>query len=149
MLLPFINFKIKNFEFQILNFESILNVLMDKSTNKYNLEERTALFGEDIIEFCKTIKQDAITRPIIIQVVRSATSVGANYMEANGASSKKDFRNKIYICKKEVQETKHWLRMIAKAAVDKKNDIMKLWEEAQELTLIFGKIVATLNKGKD
>ena len=54
----------------------------------YDLEERTAKFGESIIVLCKKIKQDTITRPLISQLVRSATSIGANYMEANGASSK-------------------------------------------------------------
>lgn len=110
----------------------------------FDLEERTGKFGEDIIKFCRTIKQDIITKPIINQIVRSGTSVGANYCEANGASSKKDFKNKIHICKKEIQETKHWLRMIVTAVPDKKDEARKLWQEAQELTLIFGKIVATL-----
>lgn len=111
---------------------------------QYDLEERTAVFGENVIKPCKQIKQDAITKPTISQVIRSATSTGANYCEANAASSKKDFRNKIFICKKEVQETKHWLRMLATCAPDKKNEIRKLWQEAQELTLIFGKIVSSL-----
>ena len=113
---------------------------------KFDLEERTAKFGEDIIKFCKTIKQDTITRPLINQIIRSATSVGANYCEANGASSKKDFKNKIHICKKEIQETKHWLRMISTASPDKKEDSRKLWQEAQELTLIFGKIISSMKK---
>lgn len=117
---------------------------MTKFQNKYNLEERTAIFGENIIKLCKTIKQDVIVRPIINQIIRSGTSVGANYCEANGASSKKDFKNKIYICKKEVQETKHWLRMTATCAPDKKDEIRTLWKEAQELTLIFGKIISSL-----
>ena len=75
--------------------------------SKYDLEERTAVFGENVIELCKQVKQDAITKPIISQIIRSATSTGANYCEANAASSRKDFRNKIFICKKEIQETKH------------------------------------------
>lgn len=112
--------------------------------SKYDLEERTAVFGENVIELCKQIKQDAITKPIISQIIRSATSTGANYCEANAASSRKDFRNKIFICKKEIQETKHWLRMLARCVPDKKNEIRKLWQEAQELTLIFGKIVSSL-----
>ncbi len=73
----------------------------------FDLEERTAVFGENVIEFCKPLKESAITRPLISQIIRSATSVGANYQEANGASSRKDFRNKIHICKKEAQETGH------------------------------------------
>ncbi|OIP78942.1 MAG: four helix bundle protein [Candidatus Portnoybacteria bacterium CG_4_8_14_3_um_filter_44_10] len=112
--------------------------------SKYDLEERTAVFGENVIELCKQVKQDAITKPIISQIIRSATSTGANYCEANAASSRKDFRNKIFICKKEIQETKHWLRMLARCVPDKKNEIRKLWQEAQELTLIFGKIVSSL-----
>ena len=80
---------------------------MTEFQNKYDLEERTAKFGEDIILFCRSIQQDVVTRPIISQLIRSGTSVGANYMEANSASSKRDFRNKIFICKKEAQETKH------------------------------------------
>ena len=67
---------------------------MTKLINNYNLEERTAKFGEDIISFCKIIKQDSINNSIINQLIRSSTSVGANYMEANGASSKKDFKNR-------------------------------------------------------
>ncbi len=88
-----------------------------------------------------------VIRPLISQIVRSATSVGANYMEANGASSKKDFRNKIYICKKEIKETKHWLRMLsAVIEYNQKREAWIIWNEAQELTLIFGKIAGTLNK---
>lgn len=107
---------------------------------KYDLEERTAKFGEEIIKFAKTLEKNEISRPLISQVVRSATSIGANYMEANQASSKKDFNNKIYISKKEANETKHWLRMIAVASQDKKEQCRKLWQEAHELTLIFAKI---------
>ena len=69
-------------------------------------------------------------------------------MEANGASSKKDFRNKIFICKKESQETKHWLRMLAAATSDMKDSIRVLWHEAQELTLIFQKISLTVTEKK-
>jgi len=121
---------------------------MAEIRNNYDLEGRTAKFGEDIIGFCKSIKQDAVTRPIISQLIRSGTSTGANYMEANAASSKKDFKNKIFICKKEAQETKQWLRMIAKCVPKRKEEIRELWKECQELTLIFGKIVSKL-KGRD
>lgn len=111
--------------------------------NKYDLEERTAKFGENIIDFCKSLKEDFICKSIISQLVRSATSVGANYMEANGASSKKDFLNKIFICKKESQETKHWLRMLAKCFPGEKEKIRKFWQEAQELSMIFHKITSS------
>ena len=108
---------------------------------EYDLEERTARFGEVIIEFVKTLSRDSINDPLIRQVVRSGTSIGANYMEADGAESKKDFQHKISICKKESKETKHWLRMIAKANPNRKDQCKKLWKEAQELTLIFSSIL--------
>jgi len=116
------------------------------SKNNYDLEERTALFGENIIKFCKTVKLDTISRPIVNQLIRSGTSIGANYMEANGACSKKDFQNKIFICKKETQETKHWLRMLKTVLTGRDDEINMLWQEAQELTLIFQKIISSLRK---
>ncbi|KUK84205.1 MAG: hypothetical protein XD98_0101 [Microgenomates bacterium 39_6] len=106
----------------------------------YDLEERTALFAEEIISFTQKTLRDPVAIPIVTQLVRSATSIGANYMEANGASSKKDFKNKIFICKKEAMETKYWLRMIAKVDKKQADKCRKLWQEAQELTLIFSKI---------
>src|SRR3989338_1594442 len=111
---------------------------------KYDLEERTAKFGELVIKLCKSLPQNVITKPLIHQLIRSGTSIGANYMEANGASSSKDFRNKIFICKKETQETKHWLRMLAEGVPEKQTELRKAWKEAQELTLIFQKITTTL-----
>ncbi len=119
---------------------------MTEFLNKYNLEERTSKFGENIIDFCRKIVQDVVTKPITSQLIRSATSIGANYMEANGASSKKDFRNKVYICKKESRETKYWLQMIAKADLETKERVAILWKEAHELTLIFSKILLTIEK---
>ena len=117
---------------------------MNDSKNNYNLEERTAKFGEEIVKFCRKTKDDRISNPIVNQLIRSGTSIGANYCEANGASSKKDFKNKIHICKKEAEETKYWLRIISTANSDHKDSARKLWQEAQELTLIFGKIVSKL-----
>ena len=112
----------------------------------YDLEERAAIFGENIVVFCRTLKQDAVTYPLINQIVRSATSIGANYCEANNASSKKDFRNKIFICKKESEETKYWLRLLTKSFPEKKEELRKLWKECHELTLIFQKIVSTIDR---
>jgi four helix bundle protein len=119
----------------------------DNTQIKYDLEERTAVFGESVIRLCKGIKQDTITKPLIQQLIRSATSIGANYMEANGASSRKDFAHKIFICKKEAQETKHWLRMLMSCIGDKQYEAQALWNECQELTLIFQKI-ASSTRGK-
>ncbi|MEK7085163.1 MAG: four helix bundle protein [Patescibacteria group bacterium] len=107
---------------------------------KYDLEERTARFGESIIMFVGSLPRNEINRPLISQLVRSATSIGANYMEANEASSKKDFKNKVSICRKEANESKHWLRMLAHANSVQREKCKDLWKEAHEITLIFSKI---------
>ncbi|OGD92066.1 four helix bundle protein [Candidatus Curtissbacteria bacterium RIFCSPHIGHO2_02_FULL_42_15] len=117
------------------------------SSKKYDLEERTAKFAEKIIELAKKAPKNVVTIPIINQLVKSGTSIGANYCEANGASSKRDFTNKIFICKKESKETKYWLRMLAKAVEELKGECQDLWREAQEYTLIFSKIAANLKAG--
>jgi four helix bundle protein len=108
---------------------------------KYDLEGRTAQFGEAVIGFVRTLPQDPVNNPLINQIVRAATSIGANYMEADGAESKKDFQHKISICRKESKETKHWLRMIAKANPGRQAECQALSKEAQELTLIFSSIL--------
>jgi four helix bundle protein len=113
----------------------------NQNKNKYDLSERTAKFGEAVIDFVKTIKESNISRPIISQLIRSATSIGANYMEADCAESKKDFRHKIGICKKESKETLHWLRMLARAEVGSQEVCRNLYRECHQLVLIFSAIV--------
>jgi four helix bundle protein len=113
---------------------------------QYDLEERTKKFSKDIIHCLLKIKMNEINRNIVSQLSRSATSVGANYCEANGASSKKDFRNKIFICRKEIQETKYWIELLAEASPSSKDSLKNLWKESQELTLIFNKISSSLRE---
>ena len=119
---------------------------MTNGKKSYDLEERTGQFGESIIDFAKTLPRDRINDELVRQIVRSGTSIGANYMEADAAESKKDFRHKIAICRKESKETKHWLRMIVKANPEKRDECKKLWSEAQELTLIFSAILSSKKK---
>lgn len=116
------------------------------SNDKYNLEERTAKFGENIIMFCRKIKVDEITKPIVSQLVRSGTSIGSNYCEADDAESRNDFKHKIGIVKKEARETKHWLRMILTAVPYIKDETKNLWQEAKELHLIFNAVINTTKK---
>ncbi len=122
--------------------------MSNDKNNKFNLEERTAKFGEDIIKFAKKIPRNTITISIINQLIKAGTSVGANYCEADGAESKKDFEHKIAICKKEAKETKHWLRMVATAVSELKEESRTLWKEAQELTLIFSSSINSSKKKK-
>jgi four helix bundle protein len=106
----------------------------------YDLEERTGQFGEAIIAFAKRTAVNLVTEPLISQLVRAGTSVGANYCEADDAGSKKEFRYRVSICKRESRETKHWLRMVAAAVPELKADARPLWQEAKELNLIFSAV---------
>jgi four helix bundle protein len=112
----------------------------DGGKPEYDLDERTAVFGELVIEFVRRIKLDAVTSPLVTQVVRASTSIGANYDEADEAPTKKDFRYRISVCKKEARETKRWLRMLAAAVPTLKDEARHLWKEANELHLIFAAI---------
>lgn len=113
---------------------------------KYDLEERTRKFGEDIIKFCKKIPRGPITDPIINQLVKCGTSTGANYCEADNAESKLDFKHKIGICKKESKEAQHFLKMAIVAVPELKDEALILFQEAKELNLIFNAIIRTANK---
>lgn len=121
-----------------------------ENKREYDLEGRTLNFSSELIIFCKSCPKDAVTLPLINQLIRSGTSIGANYREANGASSKKDFQNKIFICKKEAKETLYWLELIGKSVDDErqKTKARELWQEAKEFVLIFGKI-ANSSKNKN
>ena len=108
----------------------------------YNLEKRTARFGEAVIDFA-TIPQNVVTNRIISQLVAAATSVGANYVEADDAVSKPrklSGLKGIGTCRKEARETKHFLRMVARAVPELKLQARELWMEARELHLIFSRI---------
>jgi four helix bundle protein len=105
----------------------------------YDLDERTALFGEAVIEFAKKVPVTPITRRLIDQLVGSGTSVGANYREADDGVSKKDFRHKISISKREAREAGFFIRMIAAAVPELHEAAKPLAQEAKELHLIFAK----------
>lgn len=115
--------------------------MTNEKSRVFDLEERTARFEEEIIEFSKKVPKNIITIPLISQIVKSGTSIGSNYCEADCAESRKDFEHKLGICKKEAKETKHWLRMIAKAVSEIKVEAKRLWKESNELQLIFISIV--------
>ena len=117
----------------------------DQSTNvqtekKYDLEERTARFAEEAISLLLRLPRNPINDRLVGQATGSTGSLGANYCEANEAESKKDFEHKIGICKKETKESKHWIRLLATANPNFRDELRTLWKEAQELLLIFSKI---------
>ena len=129
------------FEDAFWNDNTALTVCEEPETTRvYDLEERTARFGETVIDFAKAIPQSAVTNRMINQLVGAGTSVGANYVEADDAISKKEFLKSIGTCKKETREVKHFLRMAVRAVPELKREARRLWLEARELHLIFSKI---------
>jgi four helix bundle protein len=113
----------------------------------FTLGDRTLSFSRNVLEFCKNQKQTYITTPLINQLIRSATSIGANYAEANNAASKTDFRNKIFIAKKEAAETKYWLALMMDITEDR-DRCAQLSQDCHYLLMTFQKIINTLNKSK-
>lgn len=107
--------------------------------------DRTERFGRDTILYCRSLILDRINGPLASQLVRAATSVGANYAEAQNAVSRADFRNKIGICKKEAQEVKYWLRMLETSTGNSGGDLKGLQVEAHEIVLILQSIYGKLN----
>jgi len=128
------------FEDAFWNDNTALTVCEEPETTRvYDLEERTARFGEAVIDFAKSIPQSAVTNRIINQLVGAGTSVGANYVEADDAISKR-IPQVDRTCKKETREVNHFLRMSVRAVPELKREARSLWLEARELHLIFSKI---------
>jgi four helix bundle protein len=108
---------------------------------KYDLEERTLDFSKRIIKMAKSLPKNTINFKLIDQVARSGTSMGANYREANETETKKDFKYRIRICRKEGKETVYWLKLIIEANPEFKKRIEPLLQESSELVKIFASIL--------
>ncbi len=120
---------------------------MDEAhSRRFDLCERTAQFGESVIRSCRELRADPVSAPIIRQLVRAATSIGANYVEADEAGSRKEFKYRISVCKREAKETQHWLRMLVAAEPAHRDKSAELWKEAQELLLILSSIHRKTNE---
>ncbi len=108
---------------------------------EYDLEQRTEKFAVEVIQLCNKLSKNTINFELISQVVRSSGSVGANYIEANEALSKKDFINRIKICRKEAKESRYWLRLITSTGSEFENVLRSLIQESTDLMNIFGAIL--------
>jgi four helix bundle protein len=110
-----------------------------------DIHERLLKFGIRIVRLCKILAKNIDNRVIADQLIRSATSVGANMQEADAASSKKDFINKVNVSKKEMQETNYWLKLINGAELinndENKQELDQLLKESEELKKIIGAIL--------
>jgi four helix bundle protein len=117
---------------------------MSKTENikQYNLEERTFQFAKNTALYVKQLPNNISNLEYGKQVVRSSGSVGANYIEANEALSKKDFIMRIKICRKEAKETAYWHKLIVETNDEKyRQNGMLLHDEAVELKKIFSSIL--------
>ena len=112
-----------------------------KNSKRYDLEERTLRFAKAVIGFVNILPKTTANGEITKQVIRSSGSVGANYIEANEALSRKDFTMRIKICRKEAKETRYWLRLIEVREGEAETRRQSLVDEATELMKIFGSIV--------
>jgi len=132
---------------QIKNSKSQINLKSQKSNPKqYDLEDRTLEYGKRIIKLCRVLSKDVVNRRLADQCIRSGTSVGANYREANETDTKKDFRNRIRISKKEAKETEYWLYLIIEANPKLEERISPLLKETRELVKILSSIFEKTKK---
>jgi len=106
-----------------------------------NLEDRTLLFSKEVILICKELPNNRINVNLIDQLIRSATSVGANYREANDSLSKKDFLNRLKIARKEAKETSYWLDLLIEVNSNLKDKLNELRDECLQLRKILSSIV--------
>lgn len=113
----------------------------NSQNNKYDLEERTLRFSKDVLHLCSKIPKEAINYPLINQLIRSSTSVGANYREANDALGKKDFAHRVRIARKEAKESTYWLELILETNPRASDDINLLIKESLELRNILSSII--------
>lgn len=111
------------------------------NSKKYDLEERTLKFALDVIQFIKIIPRNIANNEIAKQVIRCSGSIGANYIEANEALSKKDFIMRIKICRKESKESTYWLKLIESKNNEQDKNRDSLIDEATQLTKIFNAIL--------
>ena len=121
-------------------------MVQSQNLKRYDLEGRTLEYGKRIISLSKYIIKNPINLPLISQFIRSGTSVGANYREANETSTKKDFLFRMRICRKEAKETLYWLDMIVEANPDLGQRVEPLIKETSELVKIFASIIVNSEK---
>ena len=112
-----------------------------RNSKQYDLEERTLKFAKEVIKFVKILPRTIANIEIIKQLIRASGSVGANYIEANEALSKKDFIMRVKICRKEAKESRYWLKLIEVNGEDAEKQRQLLVQEATELMKIFGAIL--------
>ncbi|HOX54038.1 MAG: four helix bundle protein [Candidatus Omnitrophica bacterium] len=122
---------------------------MEEKKNKvYNLRKRSYLYSADIIKFLRSIPKDYISQVMAQQLLRSATSVGANIIEAQVSASKKDFSNFYRHALKSANESKFWLELIRDSIEGPFENITELLNETTELSNILASSILTLKENR-
>lgn len=116
-------------------------MIRERHSREYDLEERTLAFAKRAVKFCRALPKSMIDAEIGKQLMRSCSSVGANYIEANESLGKKDFLMRIRICRKEAKESGYWLRLVEPATPNLRDERDELLQESTELMKIFGSII--------
>src|SRR3989344_7833509 len=111
----------------------------------YDLEERTFRFAQRALKYFKALPRSIVNREVAQQGIRAAGSVGANFIEANEAFSRKDFMMRVKIFRKEAKEAIYWLRLY-EASSEQEDERTALMKEATELMKIFGAIIEKSRK---
>lgn len=119
-------------------------MINNQVTKIFDLEERTLIFAKSILDLTKIIPRNTANFEYIGQIIRSSSSIGANYREANDALGKKDFIMRVKICRKEAKETFYWLNLILHNNPEMKANIMPLITESEELIKIFSRIITKM-----
>ena len=114
---------------------------MRRENKIFDLKERTTVFSEQVIKFIKKLEVTIYNKNIIIQLLKSVTSIAANYMEADETITRKDLIYKISLCIKETKESKYWLRILNTTFNNPLQEIEYFYQEAHELNLFFSKII--------
>ena len=133
-------FDMLNPKYEIRNPKQILMSKI-QSTKQYDLEDRTLKFARDVRIFVASLPRTLSSIEDGKQFIRSSGSVGANYIEANEALSKKDFLMRIKICRKEAKESRYWLTPIVTSTNGLEEKRKEILQEATELMMIFGSII--------
>lgn len=116
--------------------------------NKIDLERRTKSFAVDVITFVGGLPRTQVTSVLGNQLLRSGTSIGANYREANRAASRSDFTHKVSLVEKEAAETLYWLELFEALKLGDKHARSTLLQESNELVAIFTSVGKTLRNNK-
>jgi four helix bundle protein len=118
-----------------------------KREGKVNdLVERIFVFSTDVIKFLRTVPNNVETNVLKYQLIKSATSVGANYEEAQAGISRREFKAKVSIALKEAREANYWIRIFVEIGLSKEKEINRLLKESEELKSILGSIVSKMHK---